>query len=206
MSELSKKRVNNSVQHISTLLIIWTLVSNRRRVPWIASCLPTSSNSWNSQKFYKYRRKFHKSWTWKVPPLGSFAAQRKSSTTSSLSNQLAWINEIPWLHYHDDPDDDDYHDDPDDEDYHDPLDHLTSKFPHVRHPWLPSTNRGRSRLLPDSPAGTICNCNWISFHNLTFANKPSRWWTPAAVRWKCEGDPLLEIWNTLQLVFFINRI
>ena len=89
---------------------------------------------------------------------------------------------------------------------HDPLDRLTSKFPHVRHPWLPSTNRGRSRLLPDSPAGTICNCNWISFHNLTFANKPSRWWTPAAVRWKCEGDPLLEIWNTLQLVFFINRI
>ena len=56
-------------------------------------------------KFYKYRRKFHKSWTWKVPPLGSFAAHRKSSTTSSLSNQLAWFNKIPWWHYHDDPDD-----------------------------------------------------------------------------------------------------
>ena len=40
-----------------------------------------------------------------MPPLGSFAAHRKSSTTSSLSNQLAWFNKIPWWHYHDDPDD-----------------------------------------------------------------------------------------------------
>ena len=46
------------------------------------------------------------------------------------------------------------------------------------------------------------HCNWISFHNLTFVNvKPSRWWTAAAVRWKCSGDPLLEIWKTLQVVF-----
>ena len=157
-------------------------------------------------KFYKYRRKFHKSWTWKVPPLGSFAAHRKSSTTSSLSNQLAWFNKIPWWHYHDDPNYEYYHDDPDDKDYHDPLDHLTSKLPHAQHPWLPSTNRGRSRLLPDSPAGTICNCNWISFHNFTFGNKPSRWWTPAAVRWKCEGDPLLEIWNTFSLIGFKQNI
>ena len=177
------KKSQNGVQHISTfltLLIIWTLVSNRRRVPWIASCLPTSSSSWNlqmSEEIFtndgwnlQMSRKFHKSWTWKVPPLGSFAAHRKSSTTSSLSNQLAWINEIPWLHYHDDPDDDDYHDDPDDEDYHDPLDHLTSKFPHVRHPWLPATNRGRFRLLPDSPAGTIAIGSVFIIWHLSMSN------------------------------------